>query len=80
MFLCYLFFMKVKVTLSSPTLCEPRDYTVQGILQARILVWVAIPFSRWFPNPGIKPGLPHYRWILYQLSHQGSPFLMKGRV
>ena len=26
------------------------------------------------PNPGIKPRfLPHCRWILYQLSHQGSP-------
>ena len=26
------------------------------------------------PNPGIEPGLPHCRWILYRLSHQGSPF------
>ena len=31
------------------------DYTVHGILQARILEWVAIPFSRDLPNPGIKP-------------------------
>ena len=28
---------KVKVTQSYPTLCDPMDYTVQGILQARIL-------------------------------------------
>ena len=26
-----------------------------------------------FPTQGLKPGLPHCRWILYQLSHQGSP-------
>ena len=31
------------------------DYTVHGILQARILEWVAFPFSRWSPNPGIEP-------------------------
>ena len=29
-----------------PTLCDPMDYTVHGILQARILEWVAVPFSR----------------------------------
>ena len=30
-----------------------------------------------FPTQGSNPGLPHYRWILYQLSHKGSPlFLM----
>ena len=38
--------VKVKVTQSCPTLCGPMDYTVHGILQARILEWVAIPFSR----------------------------------
>ena len=31
------------------------NYTVHGILQARILEWVAVPFFRGFPNPGIKP-------------------------
>ena len=30
---------------SCPTLCDPMDYTVHGILQARILEWVAYPFS-----------------------------------
>ena len=38
--------MKVKVTQSCPTLCDPMVYTVHGIFQARILEWVAIPFSR----------------------------------
>ena len=26
-----------------------------------------------FPTQGLNPGLPHCRWILYQLSHKGSP-------
>ena len=26
-----------------------------------------------FPTQGENPGLPHCRWILYQLSHKGSP-------
>ena len=37
--------MKVKVAQSCPTLCDPMDYTVYEILQAKILKWVAIPFS-----------------------------------
>ena len=40
------------------TLCNPMDYTVHGILQARILEWVAIPFSGDLPNPGIEPRSP----------------------
>ena len=40
--------MKVKVTQSCPTLCDPMDYSVLGILQARILEWVAFAFSRGF--------------------------------
>ena len=87
------------------------DYTVRGISQARILEWLAFPFSRGSSQPGdwtkvsciaggfftvgatgeaqeywsrslfqwifwtqeSNPGLLHCRWILYQLSHQGSP-------
>ena len=36
--------MKVNVTPLCPTLCNPIDYTVPGLLQARILEWVAVPF------------------------------------
>ena len=39
-------FGEVKVPQSCPTLCDPMDYTVHGILQARILEWVAISFSK----------------------------------
>ena len=38
--------VKIKVTESCPTLCHPLDYTICGILWARILEWVAFPFSR----------------------------------
>ena len=53
----------------------PRGlYTVHGILQARILEWVAFSFSRqFFPTQGSNPGLPHCKWVLYQLSHKGTP-------
>ena len=37
--------VKVKVTQSCVTICDPMT-VVHGILQARILEWVAIPFSR----------------------------------
>ena len=51
--------VKVKVAQSCLTLCNPMDYTVHGILQARILQGVAFPFSRGiFPTQGLKPGLP----------------------
>ena len=30
-------------------------------------------FQGIFPTQGLNPGLPHCRWILYQLSHRGSP-------
>ena len=37
--------MKVKVAQFCLTLCDPIDYTVLGILLARILEWVTIAFS-----------------------------------
>ena len=42
---------KVKVTQSCLTVCHPMGYTVHGILQARILKWVAFPFSRGSSQP-----------------------------
>ena len=104
--------LKVKVTQLCPTLWDPMDYTVHGILQARILEWVAYHFSRGSSQPrdrtqvscivGSLPAEPQgkpkntgvgslsllhqifltqelnqdlldCRWILYQLSYEGSP-------
>ena len=54
------------------------DNTVHGILQARILEWVACCFLQGiFPTQRSTPGLPHCRWSLYQLSHQGSPIILE---
>ena len=43
--------VKVKVAQLCPTLCNPMDCIVYGILQARILEWVAFPFSRGSSQP-----------------------------
>ena len=50
------YFVCVLAVQSSPTLCDPMDCSppgssVYGILQARILEWVAIPFSRGSSQP-----------------------------
>ena len=48
--------MKVKVTQSYPTLCDPMDYTVHGILQARIQE--SIPSPGDLPKSGIESRSP----------------------
>ena len=97
----------------------PMDCIVHGILEARILEWVAFRSPGDLPNTGIKPrsplqadpspdepqgkpkntamgslsllqqvfpthesnqGLLHCRWILYQLSHKGSPRILQWVV
>ena len=62
---------QVLVAQLCPTLCDrmdcsPPGSSVRGILQARILEWVAIPFSRAgiFPTQGLNPGLLHCRQII----------------
>ena len=50
-------FVKVKVAQLCLTLCDPMDYTVHGILQARILEWVAFPFSRGSSQPRHRTGV-----------------------
>ena len=52
-----------EVTQSCPTLCDPvdcspPDSSVHGILQARILEWVAVPSPGDLPDPGIEPRSP----------------------
>ena len=55
------------------------DYTFRGILQARILEWVAYAFLLGiFPIQELNPGLSHCRRILYQLNHKGSQEYWNG--
>ena len=60
--------VKVKVAQSCPTLCNPLDYTVHGILQARILEW-----GLSLPNPGIEPGSPPLQADSLPAKPQGNP-------
>ena len=64
---------------SGPTLCDPMVYTIHGILQARILEWVAFPFSRGSSQPRDQAQVSHIAggFFLYQLSHRGSPGNLK---
>ena len=63
-----------------PTLCNPMNCglpgsSVQEIIQARILEWVAILFSRDLPKPGIEPESLALQAGSYHLSHQGGRLL-----
>ena len=64
------------VTLCDPMDCSPPGSSVHGILQARILQWVAMPSSRGSSWPRdwtrVYLHLLHYRWIFYLLSHLRS--------
>ena len=64
-------------------LCEPINYSlsgssVPGILQARILEWVATP-SRRSSRPRDQSQVSRW-WFLYCLSHQGSPSISEARL
>ena len=69
--------VKVKVIQSCLILCDPMDYTVHGILQARILEVGSLSLLGIFPTQGSNPGLPHCRRILYQLSYKESPRILE---
>ena len=66
----------MKVIPSSPTLCNPMQYSppgssVHGILHARILEWI-VNSQGIFLTQGLILGLLHCKQILYHLSHRGS--------
>ena len=63
----------MKVAQLCPTLCNPMDYTVHGILQARILEWVTFSFSRGSSEPGIKPRSPTLQEDSLPTEPQGKP-------
>ena len=67
--------MRAQLLQLCPTLCDntgwsPPGTSVHGILQARMLEWVAISSSREiFPTQGLNPGFLHCRQTLYHQSH-----------
>ena len=77
--ICCCFIAKLCLTLCDPVDCSLLGSSVHRILQARLLEWVAIPFSRvFFLSQGSNLGLLHCRQIIYLLSHQGSPCLQRS--
>jgi len=76
---------EVEIPQSCPTLCDPMDCSlpdsVHGILKARILEWETVPFSRGFSQNKDRTQVSRIaggnRWILYCLSHQGSPRILE---
>ena len=66
----------MKVAQLCLALCDPKDYLVHGILQARILEWVAIPFSSGSSQHRDGTHVSYIscigRQILYHYGHLGS--------
>ena len=57
--------------------CDPMDYTVHGFLQARILEWVAFPFSRGSSQPRSQTGVSCIAgWFFTNWVYQGSSWLL----
>ena len=70
--------MKVKVAQSCPILCNPVDCTVHGILQARILEWVAFPFSRGSSQPRDQTRSSSLQADSLPAEPQGKPSVNNG--
>ena len=67
----------VKITQLCPTLCSPMNYTVHGILQARILEWVVIPSPGDLLSPGIEPKYPTLQEDSLPAEPQGRPRILE---
>ena len=77
-----MFLLLLSCSVKSNSL-QPRDYNLSGFsihgdypgqgtgMGSRSLL------QGIFPTQGLNPGLPHCKWILYQLSHKGSPRILE---
>ena len=71
------------VTQSCPTLFDPMDCSLPGSSVhgdspgKNTGVGCCALLQGIFPTQGLNPGLAHCRWILYHLSHQGSPRILE---
>ena len=66
------------LTLCNPMDCSPPGSSVRGVSQARILEWVAIPFSRGSSNPGIEPRSPAWQADSLPSEPPGKPNEVPG--
>ena len=60
------------LTLCDSVACSPPGSSVHGILQANIGVGSPSLLQGIFPPQRSNPGLPHCRWILYQLTTRAA--------
>ena len=69
----------MKVAQSYLTLYDPMDYTIHGILQARILGWVAFPFSRLSSPPRDQTQVSHTasRFFTSWATREACPRMME---
>ena len=63
-------------SLSHVRLCDPMDYTVHGILQARILEWVAFPFSMGSSQPTDGTQVSHIASLFFTSWATGEALLV----
>ena len=69
---------KSRLTLCVPMDCSPPGSSVYGVLQTRVLEWVAISFSRRYSqlrDQLASPGSPALQVEFFLLGHQGSAIL-----
>ena len=64
---------EVKFAQSCPTVCDPMDCRVHGILQARILQWVAFPISRGYSQPRDQTRSPPLQTDFLPTELSGKP-------
>ena len=69
----------MKVVQLCPTLCDPVDYIYSPWNSSgqNVGVGSCSLLQRTFLTQGWNPGLPQCRWILFQLSHKGSPSILE---
>ena len=69
--------VKIKVTQSCMTLCDPMDCGPWNSPGQNTGVDSLSFLQGIVPTQGLNRGLPHCRWILHQLSHKGSPRILE---
>ena len=70
----------MKVAQLCLTLCDPMDYTVCGILQARMLEWVVAPFSKRTSQPSDQTQVSNIAGRFFTAEPPGKPIVQRFKV
>ena len=71
---------QLHLTFCNPMNCSPPGSTVHEILQARILEWIAIPFSRVFSQPRDQTEVSHSAGRFFTIWANRKPVLSKSSI